>query len=62
MATINVEAITKAVQELVNKGKITCIGDNLIYHAKDGAYNVGTEEDMISMWNLISAHRSKDGE
>jgi len=60
MAKINVSMIQTAIQKMVNQGVVTCLGNNIVYHAKDGAYIVGTESDLVSVWNRISAYKSRD--
>lgn len=61
MKTINLGAITKAVQEMINKGTVTFMSpDCLVYHSKSGAYKVGSPDDILTVWNLISAYKNRD--
>ena len=61
MKTLDIASIRDKIQALVNAGEITFMGDNLVYHSKSGAYRVGTEDDLVSVWNLITAYQRKDG-
>jgi len=60
MSKIDVSKIAEAVQKLINAGEVTFMGNNLVYHSASGAFNVGDPDDIMAVWNRISAYKSRD--
>ena len=55
------QGVKNRIQKLVNAGKVTFIMNHLIYHCKGGSFDVGSEEDLVSVWVRIRAYQSKFG-
>lgn len=57
MKIINVQEVTKTVQDRVNNGTLTF--DCLVFHTETGSYSVGDPADILSVWNLIKAYENR---